>query len=266
MRKITALFLLAFCLCCMCACSDDKNSVSFAESSDIIYSESEQESYAESSEAIAESSDMSEESDEASDEASGEASDDISTETSEPETETEVFGVIVGDRYVNTFAGIGFSLRDGWGFASFEELMQINKITTENFEEKYKDILLETNVFFDMYAANNKGSYASVVFEKMNESQKLNFTDTSKVFSEATIRNFEQSLEENGALNVEYEVTAFKVDRQMVDGIHATYIQSGYSVEMYMFCLIKGDYIITCSAYAANGEDAEELRDCFQIN
>ncbi len=261
MKKLIALLLIAVFVCAAVACSDEKEEVSFIVSSRVIADESSEAeiSEAESSEAESSEAESSEE------EILKAESSEVSVETSDPEKEKAIFGVVVDDLYVNSFANIGFKLKDDWGYAEFELLKELNKIATDAADEQYQEELLKATVFFDMYAAHTSGTYATVVFEKINEEQKAYFTDTSKIYNAATLKNFEQSWKNSGALNAEYEVTTVKVDNRVFDGLHATYIQNGNDVEMYQFVNIVGDYIITCSVHAMNGVVAEDVLDYFEI-
>jgi len=260
MKKLIALLLLtAFALCAV-ACSEPEEEFSFAVSSRSEESLEAISSEAESSEA--ESSEAENEKAESSEAESSQTQSEVSEEDDEP---MKIFGAVVGKRYINTFADIGFSAGEGWGFADFELLKQLNQITGEMLEEKYKEHLLEINVFYEMYAANNQGSYVTVVFEKMTEQQKEYFTDTSKFYNPANLANYENSFKEAGVVNFEYEVTTLKIDNRVFDGIHMTYIQNGNDMDTYEFVIIEGDYIVTCGVYTTGDADAKEILGWFDV-
>ena len=136
MKKLIALLLLtAFALCAV-ACSEPEEEFSFAvssrseESLEAISSEAES-SEAESSEAENEKAESSEA--ESSKAESSQTQSEVSEEDDEP---MEIFGAVVGNRYINTFADIGFSAGEGGGFADFEPLKHLNQMTCEMREEK----------------------------------------------------------------------------------------------------------------------------------
>lgn len=262
MKRLFILSLMFMLALGAVACSERNDEVSFAVSSRAAeYESSETESTEVESDEV-ESSET--ESSETKTESSKTESSEENGNEREEEKE-EIFGTVVGKRYVNTFVDIGFSLEDGWHFATLDQLKELNKITSDMLEDKYKEQLLKTKVFFEMYAADNRGSYVTVVFEKMDEQQKEYFTDTSKFYNPANLANYEKSMEEAGAVNFEYEVTTLKVDNRVFDGIYMNYIQNGIRMDSYEFVIIKGEYIVTCGVYTTGETDPMDIIDCFDV-
>lgn len=80
-----------------------------------------------------------------------------SSAQSEPE-QTLSLGTVNGGVYENEYFGIGCKLNENWIFSVEDELASMTGVTAESLEnEELRELLLSSDVFFDMHAATEDG-------------------------------------------------------------------------------------------------------------
>ena len=86
------------------------------------------------------------------------------------------FGKNVGNEYHSDFIGLTVKVPDGWKVSSDEDILEINNINKEIYDEDPEAAVNGADFLYDMYAVNEAdGSTVCVILEKIDASEKLKF-------------------------------------------------------------------------------------------
>lgn len=169
-------------------------------------------------------------------------------------SKTLAAGATVGDTYINEFMGIGFTLPEGWVFATDEEIAEIMGRGKTLLSEDYGTLLDASGIYCDMIAYSPEGDNIAVTIEKKrDETRNIPF---EQVFEESVNYTIEQLsfICEN--------VTSSPRDIQL-----ASYVCKGYDIEaelmeikMYqgLVMMDMGDYYISISASSPKSKSEAE--------
>ena len=98
------------------------------------------------------------------------------TETTVPETTEPAFAVgsSAGNRYENTFLGIGCKLDENWTFLSDEQIRENNAAAAGMMADEYQKQVQDADVVYDMMANHqNEVDTLSLNMEKLSGAAKL---------------------------------------------------------------------------------------------
>ena len=92
--------------------------------------------------------------------------DDIEVIIEPPASGAYTPGTFTEESYISEFAGLGFSLPEGWTFQTAEDLAELNGFVPEvQSTEALQAALADSGLLFDMYAMNDDGTNVTVVIE-----------------------------------------------------------------------------------------------------
>lgn len=169
-----------------------------------------------------------------------------------------VVGTVNGYEYRNIYLDISCTLDDSWTFFNQEELASLNGYASEVFtSEEYKQMIAESDVFFDMYAMTNDGlGNINVTMEKIGLA-------TALILNEETYVGAVISVLEEAMLDAGYEelsCTTAQLDfcGKTHTGISTTGVFQGITIYQKQICFIVSEYVatITFSSYDMDYTDA----------
>lgn len=151
-------------------------------------------------------------------------------------------GTVVGNVYENKFIGIGVKLSKDWIYLKQEEIMSMNKLSFDLFDEDYAERLKNADYLTDMMAVKIGGENIIVAIEKM----KYSF------FTEETIAEIVKQQLETSFKSA--EVTFIGADVVMRDfageqhyGISSKYIRNGKIIYSEQVLIKLGNYVASIS-------------------
>ena len=179
----------------------------------------------------------------------------------EPESETEpqfAFGSSTGNRYHSDFLGLTVDLPDEWRFYSDEEILEINNITMDYYDEEAAAIIENATLIYDMYATNEyTGSSTTVILEKLSALQiaTLNY----KATIEAQFDTLRSTFENMGYSDVEMEYKKITVDGEEIDGFDLVAEIMGIKYYSTTLMFRRGSYLISISVNSFEEDGVEKI-------
>ena len=131
-------------------------------------------------------------------------------ETTVPETTEPAFAVgsSSGNRYENTFLGIGCALDENWTFLSDEQIRENNAAAADMMAEEYQEMVEAADVVYDMMANHqNEVDTLSLNMEKLSGAAKL---VTEEQYAQLSLEGLESSLSSMGIENIQTNVVLCK--------------------------------------------------------
>ena len=127
-------------------------------------------------------------------------------ETTVPETTEPAFsvGTSSGNRYENTFLGIGCTLDENWTFLTDEQIRENNSAAADMMAEEYQELVSEASVVYDMMANHsNEVDTVSLNMEKLTGAALL---IGEEQYAQLSLEGLEGSLTSMGVENIQTKV------------------------------------------------------------
>ena len=160
-----------------------------------------------------------------------------------------LLGKTKNNKYENDFLGISCTLPSDWVFYTEEQILALNNIAFDYFDEETSEILKNATIIYDMYATNMRdGSNMNINLEKLNAIQLKNL-DIKQVL-ESQIDRLKTGLQNMGYtdINIEYEIV--NVDDRLIDGLKITGKISNADYYGYTLSFKKGNYLANISIFS----------------
>ena len=184
-------------------------------------------------------------------------------ETTVPETTEPAFAVgsSSGNRYENTFLGIGCKLDENWTFLSDEQIRENNAAAADMMAEEYQELVAESSVVYDMMANHqNEVDTLSLNMEKLSGAAKL---VTEEQYAQLSLEGLEGSLSSMGIENIQTSVEQIS----FAGGTHACIrLEGEYSgVKVYesLVCFKRGGYMALACACTWMEDGTQAILDSF---
>ena len=185
------------------------------------------------------------------------------TETTVPETTEPAFAVgsSSGNRYENTFLGIGCKLDENWTFLSDEQIRENNTAAAGMMADEYQKQVQDADVVYDMMANHqNEVDTLSLNMEKLSGAAKL---VTEEQYAQLSLEGLEGSLSSMGIENIQTSVENIS----FAGGTHACIrLEGEYSgVKVYesLVCYKRGGYMALACACTWMEDGTQAILDCF---
>lgn len=184
-------------------------------------------------------------------------------ETTVPETTEPAFAVgsSSGNRYENTFLGIGCKLDENWTFLSDEQIRENNAAAAGMMADEYQKQVQDADVVYDMMANHqNEVDTLSLNMEKLSGAAKL---VTEEQYAQLSLEGLEGSLSSMGIENIQTSVEKIS----FAGGTHACIrLEGEYSgVKVYesLVCYKRGGYMALACACTWMEDGTQAILDCF---
>ena len=184
-------------------------------------------------------------------------------ETTVPETTEPAFAVgsSSGNRYENTFLGIGCKLDENWTFLSDEQIRENNAAAADMMADEYQEQVQDADVVYDMMANHqNEVDTLSLNMEKLSGAAKL---VTEEQYAQLSLEGLEGSLSSMGIENIQTSVEQIS----FAGGTHACIrLEGEYSgVKVYesLVCFKRGGYMALACACTWMEDGTQAILDSF---
>ena len=166
-----------------------------------------------------------------------------------------------GNRYENTFLGIGCKLDENWTFLSDEQIRENNTAAAGMMADEYQKQVQDADVVYDMMANHqNEVDTLSLNMEKLSGAAKL---VTEEQYAQLSLEGLEGSLSSMGIENIQTSVEQIS----FAGGTHACIrVEGEYSgVKVYesLVCYKRGGYMALACACTWLEDGTQTILDCF---
>lgn len=174
-----------------------------------------------------------------------------------------VVGTIDGYEYRNIYLDVSCVLDDNWVFLSQEEIASLNGYASEMFSsEEYKQMLAESNTFFDMYAMTIDGmANINVTIEKIGIATALILTEESYV--DAVISVLEEALVDAGYEDLSCATAQLDFGGKTHTGISTYGVLQGVPIYQKQICFIVSEYVATITLTSYDEDYTDYLMSLF---
>ena len=184
-------------------------------------------------------------------------------ETTVPETTEPAFAVgsSSGNRYENTFLGIGCKLDENWTFLSDEQIRENNAAAADMMAEEYQELVAESSVVYDMMANHqNEVDTLSLNMEKLSGAAKL---VTEEQYAQLSLEGLEGSLSSMGIENIQTKVEEISFAGGTHTCIRLEGEYSGVKVYESLVCYKRGGYMALACACTWLEDGTQAILDSF---
>ena len=173
-------------------------------------------------------------------------------------------GSVVSNTYNNDFLGLSCTLPSEWTFYSEAEILKINNIAGEFYDEDVKKKLENAKVIYDMYAViAEKGYNINVNLEKLNvlQAAALNIKTTL----ESQIDIIKSSYENMGYTDVKIAYQKITVDGKELDALKFSAKIQGIDFYGLCFTFLKENYLANVTVSTLQTDNTSEILGYFKL-
>ena len=184
-------------------------------------------------------------------------------ETTVPETTEPAFsvGTSSGNRYENTFLGIGCTLDENWTFLTDEQIRENNSAAADMMAEEYQELVSEASVVYDMMANHsNEVDTVSLNMEKLTGAALL---IGEEQYAQLSLEGLEGSLTSMGVENIQTKVEQISFAGGTHTCIRLVGEFSGIKVYEALVCYKRGGYMALACACTWLEDGTQAILDCF---
>ena len=184
-------------------------------------------------------------------------------ETTVPETTEPAFAVgsSSGNRYENTFLGIGCALDENWTFLSDEQIRENNAAAADMMAEEYQEMVEAADVVYDMMANHqNEVDTLSLNMEKLSGAALI---ITEEQYAQLSLEGLESSLSSMGIENIQTNVEQISFAGGTHTCIRLEGEYSGVKVYESLVCYKRGGYMALACACTWMEDGTQAILDSF---
>lgn len=173
-------------------------------------------------------------------------------------------GSVASNTYNNDFLGLSCTLPSEWTFYSEAEILKINNIAGEFYDEDVKKQLENATVIYDMYAViAEKGYNINVNLEKLNvlQAAALNIKTTL----ESQIDIIKSSYENMGYTDVKIAYQKITVDGKELDALKFSAKIQGIDFYGLCFTFLKENYLANVTVSTLQTDSTSEILGYFKL-
>ena len=184
-------------------------------------------------------------------------------EATVPETTEPAFAVgsSSGNRYENTFLGIGCALDENWTFLTDEQIRENNAASADMMAEEYQELVADASVVYDMMANHqNEFDTLSLNMEKLSGAALL---ISEEQYAQLSLEGLEGSLSSMGIENIQTKVEEIPFAGGTHTCIRLEGEFSGVKVYESLVCYKRGGYMALACACTWLEDGTQTILDCF---
>ena len=184
-------------------------------------------------------------------------------ETTVPETTEPAFAVgsSAGNRYENTFLGIGCTLDENWTFLSDEQIRENNAAAADMMAEEYQEMVEAADVVYDMMANHqNEVDTLSLNMEKLSGAALI---ISEEQYAQLSLEGLESSLSSMGIENIQTNVEQISFAGGTHTCIRLEGEYSGVKVYESLVCYKRGGYMALACACTWMEDGTQAILDSF---
>lgn len=175
-------------------------------------------------------------------------------------------GIISGDTYESDYAGIGFTLPEGWRFYSTEEIRRFNCVTLDLNEADYEEAITYAPFVYDMFVTDDdKGLINVVVILEKDDALPSAPKDMHRYIDDR-LPVVQAYLGRSGYSDVNCWIDTVTIDGRKMECIYSTYSLRGtpfYQCKLYFRC--EDGVVARIPVIADSEEELQLLLDCIYL-
>lgn len=175
-------------------------------------------------------------------------------------------GTISGDTYESEYAGIGFTLPEGWSFYSAEELRRFNCFTLGLNEADYEEAVKYAPFVYDMFVTDDDSGIISVPVVLERDDALPSAPKDMHRYLNGRIPAVQAYLERSGYSDVNCWIDTVRIDGRQMECIYSTYNLAGtpfYQCKLYFRC--EDGVVAKIQVVAESEEELQLLLDCIYL-
>ncbi|MBR4295338.1 MAG: hypothetical protein IKT56_00685 [Clostridia bacterium] len=195
-------------------------------------------------------------------------SDDVQDTTDNSAEDTESLDFSMGTSssgvYTNDFLGLSFTAPEGWVFYTDKQILELNNVVSEFYDEDTLEALKNATIVYDMYATYEDGMQSvNINMEKLSSFEIMSFDVKESL--ESQIGALKTSYENMGYTDVDVKYQKITVDGKEFDALTLSANLYGYSASVVVFSFIRGNYMANVAAFSFYSGGVEEILKCFTV-
>lgn len=191
---------------------------------------------------------------------SGDAS--SSSQESQPEFS---LGKAANGVYKNDFLGLSCTVPASWEFYTDEQILEMNNIAAQYYDEDIAEQLQNAAIIYDMIATDpGTGNNININLEKLTPVQAMSMD--IKQTLEAQIDSIKSVYANMGYTNTEVQYRKVTVDGRELDGLFITANIQGMDLYAASFAFMKGSYLANVSITAMQTDKTAEILGYFSFD
>lgn len=192
-------------------------------------------------------------------------SQDTNQDASQNEEESEFsLGKATNNTYNNDFLGLSCVLPAEWVFYTDEQILELNNIVGDAFDEEVAEQLKDANIIYDMYAVyETEGSSININLEKLNSVQMIGLDIKQNL--EAQIETIISTYENMGYTDTNVEYQKIMVDGKEFDGLKITAKIQGIDFYASIFTFRKSNYLANISISTIQTDKTDTILSYFTV-
>ena len=189
-------------------------------------------------------------------------------DTADEETPEFSIGVNTGNKWENSYLGLGCKLSDEFTFYDDDEIEELNRNTMQSLGESLGDDYLESikdlDFFYDMYVTTEDASSTiNVMIENHTASELIGFDAKKSI--EKTLPNLKSSYEGMGYTNVQVSATTLTLAGKTFQAAKLTADFQSLTATAYSAMGRVGNHLYSIAMFTFDPVKLQELIDSFYV-
>ncbi len=173
-------------------------------------------------------------------------------------------GNVESNTYNNEFLGLSCTLPSEWTFYTDEQILELNNITADAFDEDIAKQIENATIIYDMFASYvSEGSSINVNLEKLNAVQAV--TLNIKNTLESQIDAIKSAYENMGYTDIEIGYQKITVDGKEFDALKYTANIQGVDYYGISFSFLKENYLANIALGSILTDKTETILGYFDV-
>lgn len=171
-------------------------------------------------------------------------------------------GTVDGKTYHNEFLGLSCTIPDGWVFYTQEQILELNKLTTDLVGDEIAEALKNSNTVYAMFAQDVvSGNNVNITLEKKTSAiiENLNL----KLALETQIPIFKTIYTNMGYSDINMEYKTVSIDGKELDALYITAKVNGLDFYAYSVCFKKEAYLASIAIGTLQTNELDVILNCF---
>lgn len=173
-------------------------------------------------------------------------------------------GKAANNTYTNNFLGISCTLPEEWVFYTDEEILALNNMTGDYFDDDALETLKNASIIYDMYAATATNDKSiNINLQKLTSAQLM--TLDIKASLEAQFDTVKSAYENMGYSNVNVYCEKVTVDGEEFDALILTANYQDMDFYGKTLSFRRGDYLASLSVSSSYSDQTDTILDYFTV-
>lgn len=192
------------------------------------------------------------------------SSNDSSNNSSNDKEPEFSLGKATGSTYNNDFLGLSCTLPSGWRFYSDKEILALNNLAGEYYDDSVLETIKNANIIYDMFAENQaEGMNVNINLEKHTLLEMASI-DVKKTL-EAQAPTIKSSFQNMGYTDIQTEYQKTTVDGKEFDSLRYTAKIQGIDYYGVVISFKKGNYLASLTVSSLVTDNTSTILGYFDV-